>query len=65
MDGSPGIEILLVEDAPGGARLTQEALETSRLPNHLSIARSGEVIDGGELHVAVDLESGAVALQEW
>jgi hypothetical protein len=29
------------------------------------IERGGEVIDGRELHVAVDLESGAVAVQEW
>ena len=36
------IEILLVEDNPGDARLTREALAMSKVRNHLSYARDGE-----------------------
>jgi CheY-like chemotaxis protein len=36
------IEILLVEDNPGDARLTREALAHSKVRNHLSHARDGE-----------------------
>ena len=35
------IEILLVEDNPGDVRLTQEALNDSKLHNKLSIVRDG------------------------
>ncbi len=35
------IEILLVEDNPGDVRLTQEALNDSKLHNNLSIVRDG------------------------
>jgi CheY-like chemotaxis protein len=37
----PPIEILLVEDNPGDARLTLEALRESGMRNHLSVARDG------------------------
>jgi CheY-like chemotaxis protein len=36
------IEILLVEDNPGDARLTREALAHSKVRNHLHCARDGE-----------------------
>ena len=36
------IEILLVEDNPGDARLTQEALKDGKLANHLSVIGDGE-----------------------
>jgi two-component system, chemotaxis family, response regulator Rcp1 len=36
------IEILLVEDNPGDARLTREALALSRIRNHLHLTRDGE-----------------------
>jgi chemotaxis family two-component system response regulator Rcp1 len=36
------IEILLVEDNPGDARLTREALALSKVRNHLHHARDGE-----------------------
>ena len=36
------IEILLVEDNPGDARLTREALAMSKLRNTLHLARDGE-----------------------
>ncbi len=36
------IEILLVEDNPGDARLTREALAQSKVRNNLSHARDGE-----------------------
>jgi CheY-like chemotaxis protein len=36
------IEILLVEDNPGDARLTREALATSKVRNNLHHARDGE-----------------------
>ncbi len=36
------IEILLVEDNPGDARLTREALALSKVRNNLSHARDGE-----------------------
>lgn len=36
------IEILLAEDSPGDARLTQEALRQARVANNLSIMRNGE-----------------------
>jgi CheY-like chemotaxis protein len=36
------IEILLVEDNPGDARLTREALSTSKIHNNLHHARDGE-----------------------
>jgi chemotaxis family two-component system response regulator Rcp1 len=36
------IEILLVEDNPGDARLTREALAQSKIKNNLSYARDGE-----------------------
>ena len=36
------IEILLVEDNPGDARLTREALALSSIRNHLHITRDGE-----------------------
>jgi len=36
------IEILLVEDNPGDARLTREALALSKVHNHLHHARDGE-----------------------
>lgn len=36
------IEILLVEDNPGDARLTREALAQSKVKNNLSYARDGE-----------------------
>src|SRR6186997_1902409 len=36
------IEILLVEDNPGDARLTREALTQSKVRNRLHIARDGE-----------------------
>ena len=35
-------EILLVEDNPGDARLTREALRDAELDWHLSVARDGE-----------------------
>lgn len=36
------IEILLVEDNPGDARLTREALALSKIRNHLHLTRDGE-----------------------
>jgi CheY-like chemotaxis protein len=36
------VEILLVEDNPGDARLTREALKEGRLPVHLNVAADGE-----------------------
>ena len=36
------IEILLVEDNPGDARLTKEALQQSKVKNALHLARDGE-----------------------
>ena len=36
------IEILLVEDNPGDARLTREALAMSKVRNNLHLARDGE-----------------------
>jgi CheY-like chemotaxis protein len=36
------IEILLVEDNPGDARLTREALAMSKIRNNLHLARDGE-----------------------
>jgi CheY-like chemotaxis protein len=38
--GKP-IEILLVEDDPGDVRLTQEALKSAKVLNHLSVAGDG------------------------
>lgn len=35
------IEILLIEDNPGDARLTQEALREGRVSNRLSVVRDG------------------------
>lgn len=35
------IEILLVEDSPGDARLTQEALRDSKVQNNLSVVEDG------------------------
>lgn len=35
------VEILLVEDNPGDVRLTQEALNDSKLRNNLSVVRDG------------------------
>ncbi len=35
------IEVLLVEDNPGDIRLTQEALQQGRLPNHLCVVSDG------------------------
>jgi len=35
------INILLVEDNPADVRLTQEAFKTTRIPNHLHVARDG------------------------
>ncbi|HTA42607.1 MAG TPA: response regulator [Bryobacteraceae bacterium] len=35
------IEILMIEDNPGDVRLTQEALKTGRVLNHLAVARDG------------------------
>ena len=35
------IEILLVEDNPGGVRLTREALRESKIHNNLNVARDG------------------------
>jgi CheY-like chemotaxis protein len=35
------IEILLVEDSPGDARLTVEALKEGKVLNHLSLVRDG------------------------
>ena len=40
MVSSP-IEILLVEDSPGDARLTIEALKEAKVLNHISIAEDG------------------------
>ena len=37
------IRILLVEDDPADARLTQEALKASEYAHHLSLAEDGEV----------------------
>ncbi len=40
------IEILLVEDSPGDARLTAEALKEGKILNHLSLVRDGvEALD--------------------
>jgi chemotaxis family two-component system response regulator Rcp1 len=40
------IEILLVEDSPGDARLTVEALKEGKLSNHISLVRDGvEALD--------------------
>jgi len=40
------IEILLVDDSPGDARLTVEALKEGKVLNHLSVARDGvEALD--------------------
>ena len=36
------VEILLVEDNPGDARLAQEAFREARVPNHLSVVGNGE-----------------------
>jgi len=36
------IEILLIEDNPGDARLTQEVLKDGKLTNHLSIMDNGD-----------------------
>ena len=36
------IEILLVEDNPGDARLAKEALKEAKVNNHLSVAKDGE-----------------------
>jgi len=41
MGGSKTIEILLVEDNPADARLTQEALKEENLPNALSVVHDG------------------------
>jgi two-component system, chemotaxis family, response regulator Rcp1 len=38
------IEILLVEDNPGDADLAREALETSKLHNHLHVVDDGEKV---------------------
>jgi len=35
------LEILLIEDNPGDVRLIQEALRTSKIPNHLRVAEDG------------------------
>ena len=35
------IEILLVEDSPGDARLTVEALKDARISNHINLVRDG------------------------
>jgi chemotaxis family two-component system response regulator Rcp1 len=39
--GKP-VEILLVEDNPGDVDLAREALENSKIRNHLSVAGDGE-----------------------
>ncbi len=39
--GNRAIEILLVEDNPGDARLTQEALKEGKVRNNLHLARDG------------------------
>jgi CheY-like chemotaxis protein len=38
---SRAVEILLVEDSPGDARLTQEALREGRVPNNLRVVPDG------------------------
>lgn len=40
MNGRP-IEILLVEDNPGDVRLTQEALKSAKVLNHMSVVEDG------------------------
>jgi len=35
------VEILLVEDNPGDIRLTQEALQESKISNHLNVVKDG------------------------
>jgi CheY-like chemotaxis protein len=40
-NGNRPIEILLVEDNPGDARLTQEALKEGKVRNNLHMARDG------------------------
>ena len=35
------VEILMIEDNPGDVRLTQEALKSGHLWNHLAVARDG------------------------
>jgi DNA-binding response OmpR family regulator len=42
MKNLQAIEILLIEDNPGDARLTQEALKDGKLKNNLSIVYDGE-----------------------
>jgi CheY-like chemotaxis protein len=39
--GQP-VEILLVEDDPGDVMITREALESSKVSNHLSVVSNGE-----------------------
>ena len=40
-EGAKAIEILLVEDSPGDARLTVEALKDAKVNNRMNIARDG------------------------
>lgn len=40
---SDAVEILLVEDNPGDARLAEEALKESKVVNNLHLAKDGEV----------------------
>jgi len=42
MDGQRPAEILLIEDNPGDVELIQEALQTGRVLNHISLAMDGE-----------------------
>ncbi len=41
MNGEPAVEILLVEDSPEDLELTQRALRTASLGNHIQVARDG------------------------
>ena len=48
---SNAIHILLVEDSPGDARLTAEALKEGKISNHLSLVRDGmEALDIAREH---------------
>ena len=39
---SVSIEVLLVEDSPGAAQLTREALRDALVPNHIHVVADGE-----------------------
>ena len=41
--GERPLEVLLVEDSPGDARLTQEVLKDSQFANNVAVAEDGEV----------------------